>query len=74
VVLKNIGWLLFTELRILRVVIFREFVFLSYCKGLMHGFAGMPRLRSSRRENMKKLGLRYAEYTRLRKKKALALK
>jgi hypothetical protein len=55
VVIANIGWILFTEMRILRVVIFREFVFLSYCKGVRDGFAGMLRLKASRQENIIKL-------------------
>ncbi len=72
-VLTNLGWILFTELRILRVVLFRERVFLSYCKGIADGFAGMPRLRYARRENMKKLAQRYAEYRLLVKRKAIPL-
>jgi hypothetical protein len=73
-VLANLGWILFTELRILRVVVFRERVFFSYCKGLADGFAGMPRLRTARGENMRRLAKRFGEYSELRKKRAVPLR
>jgi 5-bromo-4-chloroindolyl phosphate hydrolysis protein len=72
-VIANIGWILFTELRILRVVIFRERVLFSYCKGLAHGFAGMRGQREARRESMRKLALRSDQYRALRKQKAIPL-
>jgi GT2 family glycosyltransferase len=73
-VLSNIGWILFTELRILRVVMFRERVFFSYCKAIADGFVGMPRLRKARAENMSRLAQRFGEYNELRKKKAIPLR
>jgi|WetSurMetagenome_2_1015567.scaffolds.fasta_scaffold00027_5 GT2 family glycosyltransferase len=71
--IANLGWILFTELRILRVVLFRERVPSSYLKGVADGFAGMPRLSTARRENMRKLAPKYGEYRQLVKRKAIPL-
>lgn len=72
-VVANLGWILFTELRILRIMVFRERVFLTYCRGLFDGFLGMRRLRAARRENMRSLAKKLAEYNMLRKKRIIPL-
>jgi hypothetical protein len=72
-VLRNLGWILFTELRILRYVLFRERVLLSYARGIVQGFAGMAALQAVRRRNMELLRKRFAEYEMLRKKKFVPL-
>jgi GT2 family glycosyltransferase len=68
-IFKNLFWIVFTELRILRVVVFRERVFSSYFKGLLDGFKGMSRLGAIRHSNMKRLGGKMKDYMLLVKRK-----
>ncbi len=72
-VLRNLGWILFTELRILRYVVFRERVLFSYARGIAHGLSGVARFRAVRRRNMKLLEKRSVEYETLRKRKFVPL-
>jgi GT2 family glycosyltransferase len=60
--LRNLFWVLFTELRIFRIVVFRERVLSSYVKGLLDGFKGIMKLGTVRRENMKRLKMKMDEY------------
>jgi len=54
-ILKNLFWLLVTELRIFRVFTFRDRAFFSYARGLWDGFFALPRFRAVRKENMRRL-------------------
>jgi GT2 family glycosyltransferase len=59
---KNLFWIVITELRIFRVVVFRERVLLSYLRGLIDGFRGMPSFAGARRSNMERLTKKKKEY------------
>jgi GT2 family glycosyltransferase len=69
--IKNLFWIMFTELRILRIVIFRERVLLQYFKGLVAGIKGIPAFSAVRRSNMIRLRNKRMEYAFLRKRKAV---
>jgi GT2 family glycosyltransferase len=69
--LANLFWVLFTELRTLRVVTIKERVFGSYMKGLYDGFRTMPGYANIRKQNLALLESRKKEYTLLRKQKRL---
>jgi hypothetical protein len=71
--LKNSFWVMFTELRIIRIVLFRERVFLSYLKGIIDGFRGIARLKDVRQSNMRLMAAKKTEYTLLRKLRYLPL-
>jgi hypothetical protein len=68
-ILTNAGWIILTELRILRVVIFRERVLFSYIKGLLDGMGGMFGFKAVRRSNIALLRKKMPEYSLLIKKK-----
>jgi GT2 family glycosyltransferase len=67
--LSNLFWVLFTELRTLRVVAIKERVFGSYVKGLYDGFRTMSGYTDMRKQNLALLESRKKEYTLLRKRK-----
>jgi GT2 family glycosyltransferase len=72
-VMTNLFWIIFTELRIFRIALFREKVLLSYLKGLADGFKGMKLFAKKRKLNLAMLKMRRKEYERLRKKKFIPL-
>jgi GT2 family glycosyltransferase len=61
-IVKNLFWIVFTELRIFRIVVFRERVLFSYVRGTFDGFRGMPALAAARRSNMERLKTKKKEY------------
>jgi GT2 family glycosyltransferase len=71
--LKNFFWVIFTELRIIRIVIFRERVFSSYVRGVLDGMRGLAGLTAVRRENMRRLRGKMNLYSRLRTRKYIPL-
>jgi hypothetical protein len=71
--LKNLFWVIVTEMRIFRVVLFRERVFVSYGKGLLDGLKGLSALGTVRRSNMKLLKMKNSEFMLLVKKRLIPL-
>lgn len=71
--LANCFWVVFTEFRIIRIVIFRERVLASYLRGVFDGLRGLAGLSDARRWNMKRLQEKTNEYSALRKRKFIPL-
>jgi GT2 family glycosyltransferase len=71
--LANLFWVLSTELRIIRIVIFRERVLLSYIKGFADGVKGLAKFRTVRRSNMERLKGKMKEFLLLVKQRHLPL-
>ena len=71
--LGNCLWVIFTELRIIRIVLFRERVFPSYMRGMIDGFKGMAGLKKTRQSNMELMAAKKTEYALLRKLKFIPL-
>jgi GT2 family glycosyltransferase len=71
--LRNIFWVIVTEMRIFRIVLFRERVLISYVKGLLDGLKGVPALRAVRRSNMTLLKMKDREFMLLVKQRHIPL-
>jgi GT2 family glycosyltransferase len=69
IILKNLFWIVVTEMRIFRIVVFRERVLLAYLRGLANGFFGMFRFANERRRNLAQLKLKRKDYLLLVEKR-----